>query len=323
MRHAKRIEHIKVGRRADESEQLPHNWEILDVNNLDIAHGKIVFMFGGNTTNRLEAGNGNIKIIESTIDEENSGKARLFSFVYETEPLRSDGFLSKEYINEALMLFENTFKPMLFDENGNMKEPKGIEHVFHKFIFTDHCGGSSFVNIIINQFYNVLIQKYPTKMAEMLVNKIKCFSYAPSEMFEHNVSALVVTPYEDTSFSFIKALELAENQKVDVDYPKGVVKKLLKAKQSGNLRSAFNSVFENTRVIMFKVGNSTYLIPNQMNPMKNIGDHSIECFAKLQFLHSGQDCEKNAQLVNYAVRKYINEFIACSLVDSKRGKCFS
>jgi len=152
----------------------------------------------------------------------------------------------------------------------------------------------------------------------MLVNKIEYFAYAPSELPNHNVNALIVLPYEDTSYSFIKSLELAEEQKIDTDYPKGSIKRLLKAKNNGTLRNAFVTEFQNTRAIMFKIGNSTFMIPNQMNPHKNIGDHSIECFTKPQFLNSDNDCALTAKLVNFSARTYINEFLSGNIIDSKK-----
>jgi len=318
MSQGKQIQHIYVGRRAEESEGLENNWEMLDINNLDLSHGRFVLFFGGNTTNRLEAANGNVKLIKSVVNPEYQSKANFYSFGYVSEPYSSDGYLSKEYINEAVMLYKKHFEPLLFDENGYMKEKKGIEKLFNKLIFGAHCGGSAFVNIIMNGFYESLLKKYPQKTAELLVSKIKYFAYAPNEILDYNANSFVVLPYEDNGFSFIKALELAENEKVDVDYPKGVVKKLIKAKQQGTLRAAFNEVLAETRAIMFKIGNSTYMIPSQMNPNKNIGDHSLECMAKPKFLNSGADCENTAKLVNFAARTCMDDFFEASVVDNKR-----
>ena len=318
MSHIMHIDHIKVGRRSNENEQLPNNWELLDANNLDFSHGKIICIFGGNATNRPEAANGNAKIIKSLIADDKQEKTKIYSFGYITEPMKSNRYPSKEYVEETLALYKKVFEPLLYDDKGYMKEMQGIEHLFNKLVFSAHCGGSSFVNMIINEFYNTLTLKYSPKTAELLISKIKYFSYAPNELIDHNVTSLNIAPYQDNMFSFIKPLDLAESCKVDIDYPKGVVKRLLKAKQKGEYKKAFEKEFENTRIIMFKVGNRTYLIPNQLNPMSNIGDHSIECFAKQQFLNSGLDCENNAILVNYAARIYINEFLNGGLVDTKR-----
>ena len=238
--------------------------------------------------------------------------------MYDSEPLRSEGFLGKEYVSDALMLYETTFKPLLFDDKGNMKEMKGIEQALSKIVFAAHCGGSNFVNIIIDEIYNTLTQKYPENTAELLINKLQYYAYAPNEMPTHNVNALLVTPYIDPSYSWAKALEVAENQKVEIDYPKGIIKKLLKAKQQTRFQEVFESEFKDTRAIMFKVGKSTYFIPNRMNPHRSVGDHSIECVVKPQFLNSGTDLEENARIANYVSRLYINEFLNNAIIDAKK-----
>ena len=68
-------------------------------------------MFGGNTTTGPEEVNGNAKIIQSFISPEHLKKTKVFSFMYETEPFRSETSpISKEYKEQTLLLFEKTFK---------------------------------------------------------------------------------------------------------------------------------------------------------------------------------------------------------------------
>ena len=66
---------------------------------------------------------------------------------------------------------------------------------------------------------------------------------------------------------------------------------------------------------MFRVGNSTFYIPSQLNKHTHIGDHTIECMAKPQFINSGTDLAKNAKLVNYASKVFINEALSSKPVD--------
>ena len=312
------ITHIQVGRRTLEKENIANNWEPLDINNLKIPQNKCVFMFGGNTTTRPEAGNGNIKIIQSLISADQVQKTNLYSFVYETEPYRSESVFAREYQDDALLLYEKTFKPILFDNKGNMKEMKGIEQAFSKIVFASHCGGSNFVNIIVDELYNTLTQKYPPNTASLLISKIQYFAYAPHEVPSHNLNALIITPYSDPSFSWSKALNVAETQKFDIDYPKGVIKKLLKAKQQIRFKQEFDSEFQQTRGITFKAGHSIYLIPHRMNPRISIGDHSIECIAKPQFLNSGTDLQETARIANYASKLFFCESLSNSTIDTKK-----
>jgi len=317
MRHVAQIFHIKVGRRASENENLTNNWENLDINNLAVPQGKTIFVFGGNTTNRPEAANGNAKIIKTLLAPEQAENTTILSFFYDSEPMKSEGYLVKDYINEAVLLYEKTFRPLIYDKKGYMKEMKGIEQAFDKIIFASHCSGNKFVNIIIDELYSELITKYPPKTAEMLINKIQLYSYAPYEMPSHNVNAFCVTPYFDPSYSWAKALDLAESQKVDLDYPKGIIKELMKAKRQTRFKECFDGAFKGTRAIMFKIGHTTYFIPSKMNPRTSVGDHSIECVAKPQFLNSGTDFQENAQLANFASKLFLNRFIKTKAIDSK------
>lgn len=308
---------MKVGRRAGLDENLPNNWEDINIQDLTVPKDKTIFVFGGNTTNRPEANNGNAKIVASLLNTKNSAKTKIYSFMYESEPIKSGGYLSKEFANDALALFENTFKPILFDKKGNMKEMKGIEQEFSKLVFVAHCGGSNFVDIIIDQFYNTLLEQYPPKTAELLLDKIQYVAYAPNELPEHNVNALYITPLIDSNYSWAKAFDLAENNKVDIDYPKGVVKEIFKAKKQDKFQHTFNSEFQKTRAIMFKIGNSTFFIPNQINPNKSVGDHSIECIARSKFLDSNNDCAINAKITNSVFKLYLNGFLNNNVLDLK------
>ena len=227
-----KITKINVLRRALESEKLPNNCEIIDINEFEIPQGTSICMFGGNITDRPERGNGNAKIIESHIPKSVREKINLYSFGYSSEPIKSEGYLSKEYDEEARMLYKKAFEPLLFDPKGNMKGQKGIEEVFSKLIFSAHCGGCNFVNVIIDGFYDTLRENFSDKQTEMLINKIQYFAYAPNEMPTHNVNALLIAPYVDPSFSWAKALSFAEPQTIDVDYPRGIIKKISKGKNN-------------------------------------------------------------------------------------------
>ena len=70
---------------------------------------------------------------------------------------------------------------------------------------------------------------------------------------------------------------------------------------------------------MLKSGLTTFFIPSSMNPRTNLGDHTIECIAKPQFLHSGTQFEQTAQLANFASKLYLNEFIKNNIIDPKRS----
>ena len=313
------ISSIRIGRRARVDENLPNNWENIDINTFTIPKDKkAVFMLGGNNTNRVEANNGNAKIVSTSLNESNTDKTEVYSFMYETEPIRNSGeYLSAEYVKEAKALYQKVFKPILFDSKGRMKEPKGIEQEFTRMVFVAHCGGCSFVDIIIDEFYNTLLEKYPIGISELLIGKIKYIGYAPCELPRHNVNALFITPYVDVNYSWAKAFENAEREKVDVDYPRGVMTKLFTARKKGSFQYSFDEELKNTRAIMFKTGNMTYFIPNQINPDKLIGDHSIDCIGKSKYWENPTEYAINGRLANYAFKTYLNRFLNSRVVDMK------
>ena len=68
---------------------------------------------------------------------------------------------------------------------------------------------------------------------------------------------------------------------------------------------------------MFKIGNSTYIIPGQMNPNMNFGDHSIDCLSKQNILESDTDCAETAKSTRYAVQLFLNAFTSDAPFDQK------
>lgn len=315
------IANIRMGRRAHEQENLPHNWENIDINNFQVPKaksGKIIFEFCGNNATRNEAGNGEAKITQALLPPDKVDSTDIYSFVYNGEPIKSGGrYLLAEYEDDAKLLYEKVFKPMLFDSKGYIKSNQGVEAVFDSFILSAHCGGANFANIIIEGFNKTLHEHFPKAMAELLTNKIQYIAYAPNELPNHNVNALLITPSVDPSCSWSKAIEFAGDHKVDIDYPKGIVKKLLSARQSEYADQLFARFFDKTRAIMFRVGNSTYYMPGPMNPNKRVGDHSRECLVRDHILNSGTDYAETARMTNAVARRQMAGFLGRGMFDAK------
>ncbi len=313
-----KITKLIAGRRALLSENLPNNWETLDVNHIELPQDTTLCMFCGNASNRPEQVNGNSKIIESHIPNKVRDRINVYSFGYATEPIKSDGYiLSKEYVEEAEKLYKKTFEPILFDSKGNMKSLAGLEKAFSRIILSAHCGGSNFANIIIEKFYETLVSKFPPATAEMLINKIQYFAYAPNEMPNHNVNAFIIAPFVDPNHSWAKALTFAEQQKVDVDYPRGTLKKLFKARNNSNIQTVFDSTFSESRAIMFKIGHTVCMIPNQMNKNQRVGDHSIALIARYDDSSDSESCSETKRIARDATSLFIKGFSSNKPVDAK------
>lgn len=318
MSKTKTINKIHIGRRSKIKENLPNNWQQLDINNFSIPKGKNIFMFGGNTTTNTLTANGNAKAIESLIEDEQLEKTNIFTFYYDDEPFNNKGILLKEYEENANHIYEKIFKPILFDKKGYIKDLKGIEQEFDNMVFTAHCGGSAFANIIIENLYNTLAENFRPNIAKFLINKIQYFAYAPNRLPNHNLNSLIIAPFADnSSYTWSDTLNLADSQKIDTDYPKGSIKRLLKAKQQCRFQEVSSDEFQETRAFMFKTGNTTFIIPSQMNPNIRIGDHSIESIYKNHILNNDTDYSTTAKLINTASKLYMREFLNNSIIDIK------
>lgn len=308
---------IGLGKREELKENLPYNWSEQNPFSIDLSKRNII-IFGGNTTNNSSSANGYAKGIESLLNPILRKKANIYSFSYENEPIPSDhGYITKDYEANIHQIFAHSFQPLLYNDSGEIKEKQGVEKVFNDLIFVAHCGGSEFVNIIVNDFYETLLTKYQPSEAKQLISKIKYFAYAPHEMPTHNIQSLLICPHNDINYSWAKAFSLATSEQVDNDYPKGVFKRFTKAHKNNNLENEFDSFFSESRSFLIKSGQILMLIPDRMNPNKSIGDHSIECITKPHILNSETSCEDTAKLANSSAKLIMNSFLSNSQLNQR------
>jgi len=307
--------HIHMGCRTVNQES-NHNWQAIDMKNFKFPQGKIFLMFGGNTTNRPEAANGNAKVVERLLTEENREKSNIYSFMYDTEPLSSSTkHLRQEYELEVHLMYEKMIKPLLLDRVGNIKEKQGIEKVLKNLVFVSHCGGADFVNIIIDDIYQTLTEKYHPSIAEQLIDKLQYFAYAPNALPNHKVTTCVITPFLDVSYSWAKSLSNVSDKRINSDYPRGIVRKIFKAQEQGNTTTVFEQTFKKDRIISFKSEQSIYLIPSRINSNISVGDHSIDCLVKTNVLSAETDFAKTANLLNYSSKLVLNQFASDNPLD--------
>ncbi|MBR1988383.1 MAG: hypothetical protein IKA36_05035 [Clostridia bacterium] len=289
---------------------IEHNWEPQDLKTFVPPQNKMVFVFGGNSTNRPEAANGNAKVIERLLSEQNKSRVSLFSFIYDSEPISPiTRCILGEYETELHEVYKKIFEPQLRDRIGNLKEKQGIEKVLKNMILVSHCGGSNFANIIIDDIYNTLTEKYHPSIAEQLVSKIQYFAYAPNLLSEHKVNGVIITPFTDINHSWVKPINEAREKRVDVDHPRGVIKKILKIEDPFDIQSAFDKIYKEQRMITFKVEQNIFIIPDRLNSDIYVGDHSIDCLTKRGILEADTEFAKNAKLLNYASSLVLNQFV--------------
>ena len=318
MNHILTDTHIHMGCRTIGAGH-EHNWQPLLIKDFEPSQNKMFFVFGGNTTNYPDAANGNAKIIERLLFEEKRNKSNIYSFLYEEEPISSSSLcLRHKYLKETHALFETIFKPLLCDKSVNIKEKQGIERVLNNIVFVSHCGGSMFVDIIIDDIYDTLLEKYHPSIVEQLVSKIQYFSYAPHELPTKNVNGFIITPFLDNNYAWSKVLATVKDERIYTDYPKGSTKMLLKASSQGNVRDTFHKIFSNEQLIICRANQYIYLIPSRLNSDIVVGDHSIECLVKSKILDAGTPYADTARIVNYASKLVINQFASNNCFDHKR-----
>lgn len=285
-----------------------YNWQFQDIKSFKLPQGKSFFVFGGNNTNCAEAANGNAKVVEKLLSESNREKSNIYSFVYDAEPISyKSKCLTESYEEEIHQLFEQMFKPLITDKIGNLKEKQGIEKVFRNLVFVSHCGGSNFVNVLIDDFFETLTTKFHTSVAELLIGKIQYFSYAPNVLPDKKVNALIIAPFYDVDCSWTKILNSVKDKRIDLDYPKSIMKKIFKANPY-DVASLIQEEFQNQRLIAFRAEQNIYLIPNRINANEFVGDHSIDCLVKKNVLEADSVYAKTAKLLNYSSRLVLNHF---------------
>lgn len=308
---------IHLGRREGAEKGVNHNWTDLTPYEADLTQPTIL-VFGGNITDNSEFANGNAKCVESLLDEKTRKNTQILSFMYKNEPISTmGGMMSQDYLEELHKIYNALFKPLLYDRAGRMKEKQGIEKIFRKLIFVAHCGGSNFVNRIIDDFYLTLLEKYPPATAEILVSKIQYFAYAPNQYPNHEVNSLFINPYIDTNHSWSRMLNLFSEQRVDTDYPKGLNKELSKPKYRDRPGACLEEIFKTQRAVAFKHGQSIYLIPSRMNPDRATGDHSIDCITKSKIINSESEYAETAQIANKTAKLFLNLFASETPIDHK------
>ena len=310
---------IEVIERTREDEHIEHNYRIVNPYNIPQNQNTTIWMIGGNSTTNIVANNGNAKIAESLVDPEARKKTTIYSFGFNGEPLTSPiVHLRNEYDQDIRTIYHSSIEPLFYDQYGEPKKKKGIEQTLEKNIFVSHCGGAVLTNIIFDEIFQTISKILSEGEAKILMNKIPYIAYTPLTMPNYNMNSLIIAPYVDQNFSWSNALDFANTYGIDKDYPKGAIKKLNKAHRSQILSHEFKSIFEDTRAVLFKTGNISFLIPSQMNPNYITGDHTIECLSKKHIQNSGTPFESTAQLARKAALLYMKSFSKGKSIDTNQ-----
>lgn len=308
---------IHMGRRTY-GEGYQYNWQWQDLQSFKIPHNKTFLIFGGNSTNCAEAANGNAKVIENLLTEDNRKKVSLYSFLYDSEPFNiRTKKLYDEYVEECHKIYETIIKPVLLDRIGRIKEKQGIEKSLKNLVFVSHCGGSNFVDIIIEEMYQTLLEKFHPSEVDHLISRVQYYSYAPNTLSNKSVNACVVTPFYDIGYSWEKVVYEVMEKRIDSEYPGSVIKKIKKFKGIEEIPDFFERVYKKHRIITLRTEQNIYLIPNRINSNIEVGDHSIDCLIKNNVLNADTEYSKTAKIVNKISSMILNHFASENSFDCR------
>lgn len=309
---------IQLGRREPTEKAIEHNWTQLDPLKTRF-NRQTILIFGGNTTDNQSVANGYAKNIERLLSQKDRENVDILAFSYQSEFIHSPAMvIDRDYVAYIEQIYHTMFEPLLYNERGIIKEKQGIEKVFQNLVFVGHCGGCSFINLIFEGFYQSLIKKYQPAAAEMLMSKLQYIAYAPYDFPFYETNSLIISPFADPSYSWASMLEYVLSQKIDNDFPKGLSKELQKRKNSESPGCFIDEKLQNYRSLLFKKGNSFYLIPGQMNPNSSLGDHSIDCFTNPKFLDADCDSAETAKVTNSIAKLMLKKFVSKNPIDHRK-----
>lgn len=309
---------IHLGKREPVEKGIEHNWTVLDPYNTKI-NKPTILIFGGNNTDNPSFANGYAKLIENLMETKHRKNTDIMAFNYQTEVMQGGTkLILKEYEEELRQIYASLIEPLLLDNVGNVKEKQGIEKTFKNIVFVGHCAGCDFVNLIFDQIYNTLSQKYPMATAENLMKKIQYVAYAPTNIPSFDTNSLFISPSADAGSSWAKTLAHVFSNPVDKEYPKGLTFELTKQKNQLRVNQVLKEYFEDYRAIVFRQGSSLYVIPGQMNQNYKIGDHSIECIASPKILNNDTDYAQTAQVANEITKMVFNNYFAKEKLDNRQ-----
>lgn len=187
-----------------------------------------IIILGGNPTISKKEADRNIKIVSSILGDSFSSISRdkfdIYSSFYNKGTLLDENYeLSYRYTDADFCDFaEFMFMPLLYNENGTKKLPLSeAKKNLRKVIVFAHSAGVQVMNKTMDVFDRLLIiREYSKKDRRELLNQISFMAYSPFGIVEGPVSAIYITPINDSLNSWLRPIilkEKIENWQFDYD----------------------------------------------------------------------------------------------------------
>lgn len=187
-----------------------------------------IIILGGNPTISKKEADRNIKIVSSILGESFSSVRRdkfdIYSSYYNKGTLLDNNYEMSYRYNDADFcdFAEFMFMPLLYNESGTKKLPLAeAKKNLRKVIVFAHSAGVQVMNKTMEMFDRLLIiNEYSKKDRHELLNQISFMAYSPFGIVEGPVSAIYITPINDSLNSWFRPIilkEKIENWQFDYD----------------------------------------------------------------------------------------------------------
>lgn len=183
-----------IGRRAREGENIPHNYQIIDLDTFQPSK-PIVLVLGGNGSTDDRASNGNAKIVESMLG--------VFNQDIDLLSVNYNQALTEPYITlNCKELVEKLFIPYISNNGERLNIDTAYKNMRNVTVFA-HCIGVEPMKRIVAILYNKLIElNYTHTERKQIISQIVMISYGS----QHNdiieeIKGIYCLSFSDEMFS--------------------------------------------------------------------------------------------------------------------------
>lgn len=189
-----------------------------------------VIMLGGNQTINISESMRNLAIIRSIIGNKfilrNSDKFDIYSICYNKGYVLSKNYyLNPKYTDEDFLgLANKIFLPLVTKKFEKLSVEKSAENL-KKVVFFAHSAGALVMDNMIREFRTTLmILGYSRKEINYLLSQITFLTYSPYSVVHFPISAVYITPINDSLNSWMRTLLLKDNREewsvdfADIEY---------------------------------------------------------------------------------------------------------
>ncbi len=197
-------------------------------------------MLGGNQTINISESMRNLAIIRSIIGNKfilkNSGSFDIYSICYNKGYVLSKNYyLNQKYTDEDFLgLANKIFLPLVTRKFEKLSIEESAENL-KKVVFFAHSAGALIMDNMIRELRTtLLLLGYSRKDINYLLGQISFLTYSPYSIVRYPISAVYITPINDSLNSWMRTLLLKDNREewsvdfADIEYKRLELIEILK-----------------------------------------------------------------------------------------------